>query len=57
MFNFSTLYTKIPHDKLLDILCKVVDLVFKGGTRDYIVINKQGCTSCSFLLNHYLKKQ
>ena len=32
---------KIPHDKLLDILNKVVDFVFKGGTRDYIVVNKQ----------------
>ena len=44
---FSTLYTKIPHNKLLDILYKVVDFVFKGGTVDYIVINKQGCASCS----------
>ena len=33
-FDFSTLYTKIPHGKLLDILYKVVDFVFKGGTRD-----------------------
>ena len=33
-FDFSTLYTKIPHDKLLDILLKVVDFVFKGDTRD-----------------------
>ena len=46
-FNFSTLYTKIPHDKLLDILYKVVDFVFRGGTRDYIIINKQGCASRS----------
>ena len=38
--DFSTLHTEILHDKLLDILYKVVDLVFKGGTRDYIVINK-----------------
>ena len=65
-FDFSTLYTKMPHAKLLDILYKVVDFVFKEATRDYIVINKQGCTSwsslrtnkgiTSFLLNHYLKK-
>ena len=41
-FNVSTLYTKILHDKVHDILCKVVDFVFKGSTRDYIVINKQG---------------
>ena len=45
--NFSTLYTKIPHDKLLDILSKVIDFVFKGGTRDYIIINKQVCASWS----------
>ena len=43
-FDFSTLYTKIPHDKLLDILYKVVDFVFKG---DYMIINKQGCASWS----------
>ena len=46
-FNFSTLYTKMPYDKLLHILYKVVDFVFKGGSRDYIIINKQGCASWS----------
>ena len=46
-FDFSTLYTKISYDKLLDTLYKVVDFVFKGGTRDYIVTNKQGCASWS----------
>ena len=46
-FNFSTLYTKITHDELLDILYKVVDIVSKGGTTDYIIINKQGCASWS----------
>ena len=45
IFDFSTLYTKIPHDKLLDILYKGANFVFKGGTRDYIVINKQNCAS------------
>ena len=47
IFDFSTLYTQIPHDKLFDILYKVVDFVFKGGTRNCIVINKQGCASWS----------
>ena len=64
-FNFSTLYTKTPHDKLLDILYKVLNFVFKGGTRDYIIINKEGCALWSskkegitlFLRNHYLKRQ
>ena len=40
-FNFSILYTKILHDRLLDIFYKVVDFIFKGRTRDYIIINKQ----------------
>ena len=46
-YIFYTVYAKIPHYKLLDILYEVVDFVFKGGTRDYIVINKQGCASWS----------
>ena len=33
--------------KLLDVLYKVVDFLFKGGTRDYKVVNKQGCASWS----------
>ena len=39
-FDISTLYTKTTHDKLLHIAYKVVDFVFKGGSRDYNVINK-----------------
>ena len=45
--NFSTLYLKIPRNKLLNILYKIVDFVFKGCTRDYIAINMQGCASWS----------
>ena len=45
IFDFSTLFTKTPHNKLLHNLYKVVDFVFKGGTRDCIIINKQGCPS------------
>ena len=48
IFDFSSIYTKIPHDKLLAILCKVfLDFMFKGGTRYYIVINNLSCTSGS----------
>ena len=46
-FDFSTLYTKISHDKLLDILYEGVYFVFKGGARDYMIINKQGFASWS----------
>ena len=41
-FDFSTLYTKIPHDKLLEVLEKIIDFVFKGGTRKKIAINRFG---------------
>ena len=41
-FDFSTLYTKIPHDKLIKVLSGIIDFVFKGGTRRKIAINKSG---------------
>ena len=46
-FDFSTFYTKIPHDKLIDVLYKIIDFVFKGGTRKKISINRRGCLLCS----------
>ena len=46
-FNFSTLYAKILHDKLLDILYYAVDFVFKRDTRDYVMDNTQDCASWS----------
>jgi len=41
-FDFSTLYTKIPHDKLVTVLCKIIDFVFKGGIRKKIAVNRYG---------------
>ena len=46
-FDFSTLYTKIPHDELLEVLYNIVDFVFKGGTRDVISIDRLGNPSWS----------
>ena len=43
----------IPHDKLLNILYKVVDPVLKGRTRDYIM-DGMGCTSWNPVLGMYL---
>ena len=34
-FDFSTLYTKIPHHKLLHVSNEITDFTFKGGTRDF----------------------
>ena len=44
-FDFSTLYTKIPHDKLIDVLNKIIDFVFKGGTRERISIHSSRVAS------------
>ena len=41
-FDFSTLYTKIPHDKLIDVLNSIIDFVFKGGTRKKVAIRPSG---------------
>ena len=54
-FDFSTLYTKIPHDKLIDVLNNIIDFCFKGGIRNKIGINYLGSAnwikdkkSCSY---------
>ena len=41
-YDFSTLYTKLPHDKLIKELCKLIDFVFEGGDKNYIRINQWG---------------
>ena len=41
-FDFSTLYTKIPHDKLIDVLQTIIEFVFKGGSKKCIAINRCG---------------
>ena len=39
-YDFSTLYTTLPHDKLIKRFCNVIDFVFEGGNRKYIYISK-----------------
>ena len=41
-FDFSTLYTKLPHDKLIKELCEVIDFVFDAGNNQHIAISKHG---------------
>ena len=41
-FDFSTLYTNIPHEKLLEKLNNLVDFAFKGGNRNNICFNFNG---------------
>ena len=37
-YDFSTLYTKIEHSSLIEVLNSLVDFVFKGGIRESIRI-------------------
>ena len=39
-FDFSTLYTKLPHDDLLSVLNIIIDFAFKGGNKNYIDFSK-----------------
>ena len=41
-FDFSTLYTKIPHSKLVSVLHSLIDFCFNGGDKKYIGINRYG---------------
>ena len=44
IFDFSTLYTKLPHNKLLMVLTSFIDFCFDGGVSKYITINS--CWVC-----------
>ena len=39
-YDFSTLYTKLPHDKLLCELSKIIDDVYKGGKLNSINVKR-----------------
>ena len=41
-FGFSTLYTKLPHNKLLTIVNSLIDFCFDGGERKNITVNNYG---------------
>ena len=48
-FDFSTLYTKLPHSDLVRVLGEIIDLVFSGGrktesgNRRYITVQGKLC--------------
>ena len=41
-FDFSTLYTKIPHSKLLEVLNSLVDFCFRGGEHKKLSVSNTG---------------
>ena len=38
-FDFATLYTKIPHDQLIEALYEAIDFAFKGGKKKYLAFS------------------
>ena len=40
-FDFSTLYTKIPHDKLIEILSQLIDSTFNDTTRKLMSVGNK----------------
>ena len=50
-YDFSTLYTILPHDKLIKRLFNVIDFVFEGGNRTHI------CISCCILRRKVKRQQ
>ena len=43
-FDFVTLYTKIPHNLLINVLNEVIDFCFQGGLSQAIYLNKYGAS-------------
>ena len=39
-FDFSTLYTTLPHTDLVKALSEIIDFVFKGGRKTLTSVNK-----------------
>ena len=42
IFNFSTLYTKLPHNELLIVLNTLIEFCFGEGEIRYITVNNYG---------------
>ena len=51
-FDFSTLYTNIPHAKLFHALSSIINFIFKGGACSYISVNKSGVARWSKRCNN-----
>ena len=42
IYDFSTLYTKLPHDKLVDKLSSIIDFAFKGVIKSRFEYQQMG---------------
>ena len=41
-YDFSTLYTKLPHHELEERLAKIIDFIYKGGNKKLINLSFNG---------------
>ena len=48
-FDFSTLYTKIPHDLLFEAMDKVIDIVYRNRTQQFVAVNSVSTWTSSSL--------
>ena len=46
-YDFSTLYTKIPHDDLISRLKKLINFTFDAGEAKFVKISQRGDASWS----------
>ena len=64
-FDFSTLYTKLPHGNLIEVMNKLIDFVFNGGrnkpdgNRKFLTVGENRCyfTRTSSSSTSYSKAQ
>ena len=56
-FDFSTLYTKLPHNKLLMVLNSLIDFCFDGGESKYIIVNNYGALWVKNIKDNVMSQQ
>ena len=50
-FDFSTLYTKIPHEKLLEVMSSITDFCFQGGSHELISFSLSSKSNARWVAN------
>ena len=53
-FYFSTLYTELPHNKLLVVLNSSTDFYFEGGEHKYVTVNNYGAPWVKIIKNNVI---
>ena len=53
-FDFSTLYTKLPHNKLLMVFNSLIDFCFYGGENKYITVNNYGADWVKYIKDNVI---